>query len=249
MGRVDGRIAIVTGASRGMGAAHVRRLVSEGARVVIADVLESEGTALASELGPSAKFSYLDVRDPAQWDTTVAAAEAFGGAITILVNNAGVTRRASLEDTTVEDWNTVLDINLTGSFLGIQAVAPAMRRAGAGAIVNVSSMGGLMAIHPSWAYTASKWGLRGLTKVAALELGEAGITVNSIHPGFISTPMLDGADEAELASGLPIRRVGTVEEVADLVLYLVAEATYSTGSEFSIDGGIRAGIKAGVQAP
>ncbi|RZL84233.1 MAG: SDR family oxidoreductase [Rhodococcus sp. (in: high G+C Gram-positive bacteria)] len=244
MGRVEGRTAIVTGGARGMGAAHARKLASEGARVVVADVLAEEGKALAHELGDAVVFAELDVRDPEQWAATVETARTHGGEVSILVNNAGILRRTPLADTTVEDWNLVLDINLTGAFLGIQAVAPSMRAAGGGAIINVSSMGGLMAIHPSWAYTASKWALRGLTKVAALDLGSDGIRVNSIHPGFISSPMLDGADEDSLSAGLPLPRVGSPEEVADLVLFLAAEATYSTASEFSIDGGILAGIKA-----
>ncbi|MDI9941089.1 MULTISPECIES: glucose 1-dehydrogenase [Rhodococcus] len=244
MGRVEGRTAIVTGGARGMGAAHARKLAGEGARVVVADVLTEEGKALAHELGDAAVFAELDVRDPEQWSATIETARTHGGEVSILVNNAGITRRTPLADTTVEDWNLVLDINLTGAFLGIQAVAPSMRAAGGGAIINVSSMGGLMAIHPSWAYTASKWALRGLTKVAALDLGSDGIRVNSIHPGFISTPMLAGADEASLSAGLPLPRVGSPEEVADLMLFLAAEATYSTASEFSIDGGILAGIRA-----
>ncbi|MET8427621.1 SDR family oxidoreductase [Nocardia sp. NPDC004860] len=244
MGRVADRCAIVTGGARGMGAAHVRKLISEGARVVVADVLVDEGAALAAELGSPALFVELDVRDPGQWAAAVDAARAHGGEVSILVNNAGITGFTPLEEITLAEWSDVLDVNLTGAFLGIQAVAMSMRAAGGGAIVNVSSMGGMMAIHPSWAYTASKWALRGLTKVAAIDLGAWGIRVNSIHPGFISTPMLAGADEDALAASLPIARVGTPEEVAEMVLYLAAEATYSTGSEFAIDGGIRAGIRA-----
>ncbi|MCW3472020.1 SDR family NAD(P)-dependent oxidoreductase [Rhodococcus pyridinivorans] len=245
MGRVQDRCAIVTGGARGMGTAHVRTLVEEGAKVVIADVLVDEGETLADELGARAVFAELDVRKPAQWSSVVEQARDFGGEVSILVNNAGITRFTPLDQITLTDWDEVLDINLTGTFLGIQAVAPSMRAAGGGAIINVSSMGGMMAIHPSWAYTASKWAVRGLTKVAAIDLGAHGIRVNSIHPGYISTPMLAGADERALTADLALPRVGTADEVAQMVLYLAADATYSTGSEFAIDGGIRAGISAG----
>ena len=242
---LEGRVAVVTGGARGMGASHVRALTEAGAQVVLGDVLDEDGAALAGDLAPGVRFAHLDVTREEDWTSCVALAEREFGPISVLVNNAGITSMAPLVDTTLADWQRVIDVNLTGTFLGMRAVAPSMRRAGGGSIVNVSSMGGLVAIHPSFAYTASKWGVRGLTKAAAIELGGDGIRVNSIHPGMIKTAMIDGADESAMAPLIPMARFGDPDEVARLVLYLVSDATYSTGSEFAVDGGILAGIRAG----
>src|SRR5712672_3342812 len=190
MQRFNNRTVIVTGGARGMGASHARGFVAEGANVVIADVLEQEGRTLADELGDHAIFCRLDVTSDADWAATVAAAEDAFGPVSVLVNNAGIVRFGSITETEPAAWRQVIDINLTGTYLGIRAIVPSMRRAGGGAIVNISSAGGMMAYPNTAAYAASKWGVRGLTKTAALELGRDNLRVNSIHPGAIRTPIL-----------------------------------------------------------
>lgn len=242
MGRLDGRTAIVTGGARGMGAAHVRVLTAEGANVVLGDI-DEKGARLADELGDRVRFAVLDVADEVAWQTTVDFAERAFGPVSVLINNAAVLRLGVLEDTSAAEWRHVLDVNLTGTFLGIKAVAPSMRAAGGGSIVNISSVAGLTGVAPEWAYTASKWGIRGLTKVAAMELGGHGIRVNSIHPGTIRTPMIDGLDEDVVCRSFPIARLGEPSEVAAMMLFLVCDGTYCTGAEFVADGGMLAGIR------
>lgn len=250
VGKLDGRVAIVTGGARGMGEAHARALLGQGARVVIGDVLEEQGAALAAELGDDAggrvRFVALDVTDEASWQAALGAAEDAFGPVSILINNAGVLAVEPIAQLALAEWRRVIDTNLTGAFLGMKTVHPSMKRAGGGAIVNVSSMAAYIAVAPASAYTASKWGLRGLTKAAALEFGPDGIRVNSIHPGMIMTPMIEGAaDEATQSARYPIPRFGRSEEVATTMLHIVCDATYSTGSEFCVDGGILAGIHVG----
>ena len=237
---LDGVVAIVTGAARGMGESHVRGLVAAGARVVATDVLDDLGAALADELGDSVMYRHLDVTDEAAWSEVVADAEATWGPVGVLVNNAGIVMFGSIVDLTVEQFQRTLDINLTGVFLGMHCVAPSMKRAGGGSIVNISSTAGLQGYANLGAYVASKWGVRGLTKTAALELGAFGIRVNSIHPGPIRTPMLGGLRD-DLGAGQPIPRVGEPSEVTAMMLFMVREATYSTGHEFIIDGGVTVG--------
>ena len=241
MQRFNNRTVIVTGGARGMGASHARGFVAEGANVVIADVLEKEGRALARELGDHAIFSRLDVTSDADWAATVAAAEDAFGPISVLVNNAGIVRFGSITETEPAAWRQLIDINLTGTYLGIRAVVPSMRAAGGGAIVNISSAGGMMAYPNTAAYAASKWGVRGLTKTAALELGRDNIRVNSVHPGPIRTPMTAGPEAAAAVAAarvLAIPRVAEPEEIARLVLFVASdEASFSTGSEFIVDGG------------
>jgi len=183
-------VAFVTGGARGQGAAEARAFVRDGARVVIADIRDEEGEALAAELGEAAHYVHLDVADEDQWRAAVGAAEAAFGPVTALVNNAGVIRSSPVTEETLDGFRRILDVNLVGAFLGVRAVAPAMTRAGGGSIVNVSSIAGLTAARGTAAYTASKWGLRGLTKTAAIELGGSGIRVNSVHPGVIDTELL-----------------------------------------------------------
>jgi 3alpha(or 20beta)-hydroxysteroid dehydrogenase len=244
--KLEGRVAIVTGGARGMGEAHARALVAEGARVVVGDVLEDEGAALAGELGADARFVALDVTDESAWQAAVAFTEDAFGPVSVLVNNAGVLAVAPIARMAIDDWRRVIDTNLTGAFLGMKWVHPSMKRAGGGAIVNVSSMAAYIAVAPASAYTASKWGVRGLTKAAAIEFGPDRIRVNSLHPGMIKTPMIEGAsDEATQSARYPIPRFGTSEEVAATMLHIVCDATYSTGSEFCVDGGILAGINVG----
>jgi 3alpha(or 20beta)-hydroxysteroid dehydrogenase len=231
---------IVTGGARGIGAAVARTLVAEGARVVIGDLLDDEGKAVAEELGDRAAYVHLDVADPDQWTAAVAAAERAFGPVGALVNNAGILVFGTIEEATPEEFRRVLDVNLYGAWLGMRAVLPSMRRAGGGCVVNVSSTAGLMGYANLGAYVASKWGLRGLTKTAALELGRDGVRVCSVHPGPIRTPMVAGVDES-VVEGQPIPRFGEPEEVARMVRFLIVEATYSTGSEFVVDGGAATG--------
>jgi 3alpha(or 20beta)-hydroxysteroid dehydrogenase len=209
---------------------------------VIADVLEQEGRTLADELGDRAIFSRLDVTSDRDWAATVAAAEDAFGPVSVLVNNAGIVRFGPIAETEPAVWRQVIDINLTGSYMGIRAVVPSMRKAGGGAIVNISSEAGLTGSFGVGAYVASKWGVRGLTKTAALELARDHIRVNSIHPGNVRTPMVGGSAAAAVGAGavrdLAIPRIAEPEEITQLVLFVASdEASFSTGSEFIADGG------------
>jgi 3alpha(or 20beta)-hydroxysteroid dehydrogenase len=242
MKRFENRTVIVTGAARGMGASHARGFVAEGANVVIADVVEQEGQSLADQLGDRAIFSRLDVTSEADWAATVTAAETAFGPVSVLVNNAGIVHFAPIADTTPADWSRVIDINLTGTYLGIRALASSMRKAGGGAIVNISSGAGMSGAFGLGAYVASKWGVRGLTKTAALELARDKIRVNSIHPGATRTTMAAQPDvEAVMAASvknLAIPHIAEPEELTRLVLFVASdEASFSTGSEFIADGG------------
>ena len=242
MKRFENRTVIVTGGARGMGASHARGFIAEGANVVIADVVDQEGQSLADELGDRAIFSRLDVTSEADWAATVTAAENAFGPVSVLVNNAGIVHFARIADTEPADWSRVIDINLTGTYLGIRALASSMRKAGGGAIVNISSGAGMSGAFGLGAYVASKWGVRGLTKTAALELARDKIRVNSIHPGATRTTMAAQPDvEAVMAAsvkGLAIPRIAEPEELTRLVLFVASdEASFSTGSEFIADGG------------
>jgi 3alpha(or 20beta)-hydroxysteroid dehydrogenase len=262
MGRLDGKVAIITGAARGMGETEARLFVAEGARVVLADVLADEGRAVAESLGDAAVFAPLDVTDEAQWHQVLALAVERFGPPDVLVNDAGILRSGPLLATDLATFHEVLDINLVGPFLGMKTVGAAMVEAGRGSIVNVSSTGGLVGMSMIGAYVASKWGLRGLTKTAAIELGPRGVRVNSLHPGGVLTPMtgatippmleppppgrpdpdpvLAAGDEA--SAGQPIPRVGRPIEIARLALFLASdESSYCTGMEFVADGGAVAG--------
>jgi 3alpha(or 20beta)-hydroxysteroid dehydrogenase len=238
MGKLDEAVIVVSGGSRGIGAQISRTLASEGARVVIGDVLDTDGSALAEQIG--GLFVHLDVTDPDDWSALIDRATSTFGTITGLVNNAGVVGFTPVGATTLEEWNRIISINLTGVFLGMEAVVPALKDAGGGVIVNISSTAGLQGYSNLAAYVASKWGVRGLTKAAALDLGPDGIRVVSIHPGGIRTPMTAGLDE-KAYSRQPIARIGEPEEIAKLALFLIADATYSTGTEFIADGGATVG--------
>lgn len=243
MNRLQQDVAIVTGGARGIGEAIVRRLVAEGARVVIADVLEQQGAALGEELGDVVSFEMLDVREADQWASAVEAAQQSFGQVTVLVNNAGVVHFAPMLECSEQDFRRVIDINQVGVFLGLRAVVPSMRAAGGGSIVNVSSIAGMQAYAGLLPYVASKWAVRGMTKAAALELAPYGIRVNSVHPGTTRSPMTAALDEVAQSAGVPLGRPGRPEEVAALVAYLVShEAGYTTGAEHVIDGGILAGV-------
>jgi len=247
MGKLTGKVAIITGGARGMGAATSRLFVAEGAKVAIADVLEEDGAALAAELGEAARFYKLDVTCEDDWARVVAAAQADLGPVDALVNNAGILMFKSILETSKADYERVLGVNLVGEFLGIKAVAPGMIARGKGAIVNVSSVDGMKGANSLVAYASSKWGVRGLTKVAAMELGHKGIRVNSVHPGGVDTVMSNhtGAARAEVNKGyanVPMQRIGGPEEVAAATAFLASdESSYCHGTEIVVDGGMTVG--------
>jgi 3alpha(or 20beta)-hydroxysteroid dehydrogenase len=237
MGRVDNKVALITGGARGMGAADARMLVKEGAKVVIGDILDDEGQALADELGDAARYIHLDVSSADDWTAAVEIALSSFGKLNVLVNNAGIVQVGPLKTLDVARWQKVLDVNLTGPMLGTKAVIGPMIEAGGGSIINVSSIEGLRGAAYVHSYVASKWGLRGLTKSSALELASSNIRVNSIHPGFIRTPMTEHLPEDMVQT--PLGRPGTPDEVATFVVFLASdESSFSTGSEFVVDGGL-----------
>ncbi|MCV7171998.1 MULTISPECIES: glucose 1-dehydrogenase [Mycolicibacterium] len=237
MGRVDGKVALISGGARGMGAAHARMLVAEGAKVVIGDILDDEGKALADEIGDSARYVHLDVTSADEWAAAVDVAVTDFGLLNVLVNNAGIVALGQIGKFDMAKWQKVIDVNLTGTFLGMQASVEAMKSAGGGSIINVSSiegMRGAVMVHP---YVASKWAVRGITKSAALELGAHKIRVNSIHPGFIRTPMTKHFPDNMLT--IPLGRPGQSDEVATFVVFLASDdSAYATGAEFVMDGGL-----------
>ncbi|MBS9533245.1 glucose 1-dehydrogenase [Mycobacterium sp. M1] len=242
MGRVDGKVALISGGARGMGAADARALVAEGARVVIGDVLDEEGAKIALELGDdNARFVHLDVTQPDQWQAAVdTCVEAFGK-LDVLVNNAGIANVNTLENFSLEQWQKIIDINLTGTFLGMQAAVAPMKAAGGGSIINVASIEGLRGSPGLYGYVASKFGVRGLAKAAALELAEHNIRVNSVLPGLVRTRMTIAIPDDFLQ--IPLGRGAKPAEVAACVLYLASdESSYSTGADFVVDGGLTAGI-------
>ncbi|GAB3904911.1 glucose 1-dehydrogenase [Kibdelosporangium lantanae] len=246
--RLDGKVAIITGAARGQGAAAARRFVAEGARVAIADIRDELGKELADELGDAAVYQHLDVTSEEDWTAAVAATRQAFGPPTVLVNNAGILKFGSIVDTTLADYELLVRVNQTGTFLGMRAVVPGMTEAGGGSIINVSSVEGLAGSPYLTAYAATKFAVRGMTKCAALELGKHNIRVNSVHPGAIDTDMasdamggvaIDMTKVGKRVAGL--RRVGTPAEIADLQVFLASdESSYSTGAEFVADGGASA---------
>jgi 3alpha(or 20beta)-hydroxysteroid dehydrogenase len=241
---MEGLVALISGGSRGQGAAEARRFVEEGASVVIGDVLDEEGEAVAESVGDACTYVHLDVTEIDQWEAAVAGAEERFGRLDVLVNNAGILKFGTIESTSVEDFMAVFRVNTLGTFLGMKAAVPALKRAGGGSIVNISSIEGLRGMRGTVPYTESKFAVTGLTKSAALELARHGIRVNSVHPGAVLTPMTaDLGDMSEINKRfVPLGRACTSEEVADLVVYLACpESSYCTGAEFVIDGGVTAG--------
>ncbi len=248
MGRLDGKVALISGAARGQGEAESRLFVAEGAKVVLGDVLDDLGEKVALDIGEAAVYRHLDVTRPEDWKAAVDTATTRFGKLDVLVNNAGILRFGSIERTSFEEYKSVIEVNQFGCFLGMKAAIPALKAAGGGAIVNISSTQGLEGMAGACAYSASKFAVRGMTKSAALELGRFGIRVNSVHPGGCDTPMLaldqvDPANKDAAYRHQPIARIGQPEEVARLVAFLASDdASYSTGSEFLIEGGMTAGL-------
>ena len=247
--RLQGKVALITGGARGQGAAEARMFAREGAKVVIADVLDSEGSAVAAEIAESgydAFYTHLNVTDEENWREAIEATVGAYGKLDILVNNAAIWRGGHVADTSSDQWDQVLDINAKGVFLGTKAALPEMRKAGGGSIVNISSTAGLVGSLTSTAYSASKGAVRLLTKSTAVQYGAEGIRANSIHPGPIDTPMgdqvwpdADSRDEAIQRTVLG--RLGTPDDIANGALFLASdESSFMTGSELVIDGGLTA---------
>lgn len=241
-GRLAGKVALITGGARGQGAEEGRLFAAEGATVVLTDVLDEVGGQTAAEIG--AEFLMHDVGDEAQWETVVADVIAHHGRLDVLVNNAGIFQPKMMLKTSVEDWDRTIRINQVGVFLGLKVGGRAMMDAGnGGSIINISSVAGMEGVFGSMAYGASKWAVRGMTKVAAKEFGRSGIRVNSIHPGIIETDMIstmmsDDTRRERAARALPVGRLGTPRDIANLALFLASEESgFCSGQEFVIDGG------------
>ncbi|WP_327584637.1 glucose 1-dehydrogenase [Nonomuraea sp. NBC_00507] len=246
MGLLDGKVALITGGARGMGAAHVRLFLAEGARVVFGDVLDEDGKALAEETG--ATYVHHDVRSPAEWERAVATAVELHDKLDVLVNNAGILKFRRIADMSLEDFDQIVDVNLKGTWLGIKSVIEPMKAAGRGAIVNISSIEGFVGAEGLSAYAASKFGIRGITKSAARELARFKIRVNSVHPGAINTAMAMDPDMAKevdaeaFVKSMVIKRFAKPVEVSHVVAFLASDrASYCTGSEFTVDGGLLTG--------
>ena len=242
MGLLDGQVAIITGGASGQGAAEARLFTAEGAKVVIGDVQDEPGQALAAELGDAARFVHLDVSCGDDWtDVIRRTTEAFGDA-TVLIQSAAIVHHRLIEDSTPEEFERVLAVNLLGPLRGMLAVLPGMRRAGGGVIINIGSAASASGTGGRALYGAAKWGLRGLTRSAAVEFGHHNIRVNSIHPGAIDTPMLRRSDQEIPPPKIPIPRLGRPDEVAEAALFLAsARAAYLTGVDLAVDGGATAG--------
>ena len=250
MGQLDGQVAIVTGAARGMGAALARLFVSEGARVVLGDVLDERGHDVAERLGPEARYVHLDVAREEDWAAAVTAAVGTYGGVDILINNAGIPGQTTLVETSLDLWQRVVDVNQRGVFLGMRSVVEPMKARGRGSIVNVSSVVGTKGVPGMFPYNATKWAIRGMTKTAALELAPRSIRVNAILPGLIDTPILGDVPRElvdVLAAEIPLAqhgrpRIGQPSDVALAALYLCsAAAAFVSGAELAVDGAHGAG--------
>ncbi|MDE2745406.1 MAG: SDR family oxidoreductase [Chloroflexota bacterium] len=251
MGKLDGQVALISGGARGQGEAQARVFAREGAAVALGDVLEDDGQRVAESIndtGGQAMFRRLDVTEVSSWNSMVDETVSQFGRLDIVINNAGIARVKLIEESTLEEYLEVIRINQLGVWLGMKAAIPALKEAGGGCIINTSSTAGLEGYAGLGAYVSSKFAVRGMTKVAAIELAQYNIRVNSVHPGPIDTPMIrdpqiraSSDQDFDIARTSPIPRVGHVDEVAAMMLFIAADATYSTGSEFVIDGGVTAG--------
>ena len=242
MNRLDDKIAVITGGAHGQGAAEAELFITAGAQVVITDIDAEGGVATAQRLGAACQFMAHDVASEDAWTRVIGDVVDRYGRIDVLVNNAGIFRVLGLEETSLDVWNELVAINQTGVFLGMRAVAPVMKEQRSGAMVNISSIAGLVASARAHAYSATKWAVRGMSKSAAVELGPFGIRVNSVHPGFIDTQMLDefGPLRDKLVEKVPLGRMADATEVARLVLFLASDdAGYCSGHEFVVDGATR----------
>ncbi|GFG71679.1 glucose 1-dehydrogenase [Mycolicibacter senuensis] len=242
MGRVEGKVALISGGARGMGAAHARALAAEGAKIVIGDILDEEGAKLAADLGAdSARFAHLDVTCPEQWDAAVQLAVGEFGGLDVLVNNAGIAKYNTIDNFDLIAWQQLIDVNLTGTMLGMHAAVAPMKSAGGGSIINISSVEGIRGSAGLYGYVASKWGVRGLAKAAALELAPHNIRINSVLPGLIRTRMTIAIPDDALQ--IPLGRGAKSAEVSTAVVFLASdESAYMTGADLVIDGGLSVGI-------
>jgi 3alpha(or 20beta)-hydroxysteroid dehydrogenase len=239
MGRLEDKAVLITGGARGQGAAEAALFKREGAAVFVGDIRDSEGAELANRIG--ATFLRHEVTSSEDWVAAVERILNECGRLDVLVNNAGILPWARMMETTRDVWDDVVAVNQTGVFLGMQAVTPTMIERGSGSIINVSSIGGIRGTSPAFAYGATKWAVRGMTKSAAIELGPHGIRVNSIHPGIVDTPMMDDQPLEKMARALPLRRCASPSEIANIALWLASdESSYATGAEFVVDGGYTA---------
>lgn len=240
-GRLAGKVALISGGARGMGASHARMMVAEGARVVIGDVADVEGETLACDLGESAVYTHLDVRSRQDWAVAVSVATRSFGQLSVLVNNAGIVNSAPFDRYSDEQWDSILAVNLTGVFNGMRAAVEALKQSAPSSIVNISSTAGIRGFANLPGYTATKFAVRGLTKAAALDLGHHGVRVNSVHPGVVDTPMT--MDMVTPQTHVALARTGRPEEISTVVVFLASdEASYVTGAEFVADGGDTAGL-------
>ena len=242
---LTGKVAIVTGAARGQGEAEARLFAALGAKVVLTDLLVADGQQVAESIGAAARFVRHDVGNETDWRTAVDTAVREFGRVDVLVNNAAICKVVPLAEQDTAGFEQMLRVNLIGAFLGMQAVTKPMQAAGGGSIVNISSQAGVQGLAGYTAYGASKWGLRGMSKVAAIELGPLGIRVNTVYPGMIDTPMIAHLEVERGPGGhpgAPLTRVGTPEEVAEVVAFLASDASsYITGADLTVDGGASAG--------
>lgn len=245
--RLEGKVALISGGARGMGESHARAFVAQNAKVVIADILDSEGEAVAAELGESVAYVHLDVTDRDQWARAVATAHERFGKLNVLVNNAGIATAGPIGEYAPERWDAIIAVNLTGVFNGITASLDALKAGAPSSIINVSSTAGLQGYSKLPGYTASKFGVRGLTKSVALDLGVHNVRCNSVHPGAVVTPMTAGLDAPQ--NHVAMRRLGRPEELSTLIVFLASdESSFSTGVEFIADGGETAGLAPGATA-
>nr|WHW29167.1 hypothetical protein [uncultured bacterium] len=243
VGRIDGKIALITGGARGQGRQEAERFAAEGATVYITDVLDEVGATTADELGDAVTFLHHDVTSEDDWTAVIAGIVEQHGRIDILVNNAGIFSMTPALDTTIEAWNQMVAINQTGVFLGIRDVGRVMCAQGSGSIINISSIAGLGGVGRAHAYAATKWAVRGMSKSAALEFAAHGVRVNSVHPGIIDTDMLRefGGAIDTITEAIPLGRTASADEVANVVLFLASdEASYCSGHEFVVDGAMKA---------